>query len=273
MREYSSKISLTQNSRGVYSLDTSVGCTSGTLNNSGGCFGECYAAKSAKLYGYNFKKTVFRSFENSQHRISILKKINKVGLSFIRIGTSGDPSENWEHAISIIKQIQNCGKEIVIITRHWNELTCAQLKYFSQINVTINTSISALDDTETYKRCFYWYNRLKRHCKSVLRVVTCDFNTENRIGFDLKKAQDVLLRNDHVIDNILRVNPRNKLISSGIINAERSMFLGKPTLVSRFNKNTYFNKCSTCHEQCGVNVSGVKLYPDKKIIPKQLKLL
>ena len=104
MRDYSPKISLTQNSRGIYSLDTSIGCNSGMTNEKGGCYGDCYAAKSAKLYGYDFSKTVLRDFVNEKHRRKIVDGINRVKLDFIRIGTSGDPSENWEHTIKIIKK-------------------------------------------------------------------------------------------------------------------------------------------------------------------------
>lgn len=46
MRGYSNKISLTKNSRGIYSLDTSIGCASGMANEQGGCYNDCYAAKS-----------------------------------------------------------------------------------------------------------------------------------------------------------------------------------------------------------------------------------
>jgi len=100
MRSYSTKISLTKNSRGIYSLDTSIGCASGIANETGGCYNDCYAAKSAKLYGYDFSKTVQRNFESEYHRRFILRQINKIPLDFVRIGTSGDPSENWENTIS-----------------------------------------------------------------------------------------------------------------------------------------------------------------------------
>lgn len=123
MREYLSKIALTKNSRGIYSLDTSVGCKSGMENEPGGCFGECYAAKSAKLYGYDFSKTVLRDFTDEYHRRRVVTQINRIPLDFVRIGTSGDPSENWPHTIAILKKIDKCNKEIVIITKNWTGLS------------------------------------------------------------------------------------------------------------------------------------------------------
>ena len=63
MREYSNKITRTQNDRGIYGIDHSIGCTSGMSENKRGCYNDCYAAKSAKLYGYDFSKTVLSYFE------------------------------------------------------------------------------------------------------------------------------------------------------------------------------------------------------------------
>lgn len=273
MRQYSTKISLTRNSRGIYSLDTSIGCASGIANNIGGCYNDCYAAKSAKLYGYDFGKTVLRSFENKVHRNEIFAKINRVKLDFVRIGTSGDPSENWEHTISIIKQIDTCNKEIVIITKHWTNLTIEQLQYFAKINICINTSVSALDKPDLLKNCLDQYKIIKKYCKSILRIVSCDFNIDNETGHKLAKIQADLFKNESTLDTVLRVNKNNELVKSGVINVKESTFLGKKALISKYNKSTYFGKCSTCHEMCGLNIKTIdKQYPDKKGIVKQLTL-
>lgn len=50
MREYSSVISLSKNARGIYSLDTSIGCNSGMMNEVGGCYKMIYR-HSVSLYG------------------------------------------------------------------------------------------------------------------------------------------------------------------------------------------------------------------------------
>jgi hypothetical protein len=273
MREYSNKISITKNSRGIYSLDTSIGCASGMNNEDGGCYNDCYAAKSAKLYGYDFSKTILRSFINEKHRIKVVSQINKIKLDFIRIGTSGDPSENWEHTISIIKQIDMCNKQIVIITKHWTNLSIEQLEYLGTINVCINTSVSALDKPHLLSNSIDQYNILKKYCKSILRIVSCDFNLSNEIGNKLSIIQNELFKNDDIIDTILRLNRKNELIKNGIVNVKESTFLGKKALISKFNRNTYFGKCSNCHEMCGVLIKPKEvLYPTKKGTIKQLKL-
>ena len=66
-------------------------------------------------------------------------------MPFIRICCSGDPSEDWEHTINIIKQIRDNSqltlfdisstKQIVIITRHWKQLTDFQLNEIKKYNI------------------------------------------------------------------------------------------------------------------------------------------
>ncbi len=273
MRSYSSRISLTKNSRGIYSLDPSIGCASGLANESGGCFNDCYAAKSAKLYGYDFSKTVLRYFEGEQHRRFILRQINKIPLDFVRMGTSGDPSENWEHTVSILKQIDTCNKEIVIICKHWTNLTDRQCEYLGTINICVNTSVSALDKPYLIENGLNQYERLKKYCKSILRIVSADFNMENETGHRLAKIQAELFNNSDTLDTILRVNKRNELVKQGIINVSDTTFLGKKALVSRFNRKTYFGKCSNCHEMCGLNIKlAEEKHPKKRGISKQLRL-
>lgn len=273
MRNYSNIISLVKNSRGIYSLDTSIGCHSGLKNEVKGCYNDCYAYNSATRYGYDFSNTIFRDFSNERHRKLILNKINKSSLDFIRIGTSGDPSENWSHTISILKKIDKCNKEIVIITKHWDNLNNEQLDYLSTINVCINTSVSALDKPHLLNNSLAQYNILKKYCKSILRIVSCDFNLENIQGKIYYNIQKNLFLNESIIDTILRVSKNNSLVKDGVIKVAKSKFLDGSALISRYNKKTYFGKCSNCHEMCGVKISVKnKEFPDKKGITKQQKL-
>ena len=273
MKEYSDRISLTRNSRGIYSLDTTKGCASGMANEEGGCYNDCYAAKSAKIYGYDFSKTVLRHFDNEEHRSQIVKQINRSKLDFIRIGCSGDPSEHWEHTMSVIRAIEKCNKQIVIITRHWTPMDIDHLRYLSTINVCINTSVSALDKPEIRESCLREYHRIKPYCKSILRVVSCDFNTENTEGKRMDKIQRRLFEYEDTLDTVLRVGSNNALVRDGIINVKRTKFLDGFTLASKANKNTYFGKCSTCHEMCGINIKPKnRIYSEKRGIIKQLLL-
>lgn len=272
-REYSGVISLAKNARGIFTLDPTIGCRAGMESQPGGCFGDCYAAKSAKLYGYDFSNTVLRRFKDEYHRREIVRKIDRIPLDFVRMGTSGDPSEDWAHTVSILRAIDKCNKEIVIITKHWTTLSPEQLNYFSTINVCINTSVSALDKPKILENALQQYEILKPFCKSVLRIVSCDFNMENDRGQELAVIQHNLFKNEATLDTVLRVGKRNPLVSSGVINVKQSKFLDKNALVSKLNKKTYFGKCSTCLEMCGMNISaGNQTYPKKRGVVKQLSL-
>jgi hypothetical protein len=220
MRTYKNIISLSKNERGIWDLDTIKGCESGLLENDKGCYNDCYAFKTAKRYGIDFSKSILRNFENESHKQSIIKQIEKIDMPFIRIGCAGDPSENWEHTINIIKQIRESSqlslfdisskKQIVIITRHWKKLTDKQLIQISKYNICINTSVSALDNDKLINTALDQYNRLKPYCKSVLRIVSCDFNEDNEQGKKMSEIQRKLFKNELTIDTVFRPSKNNE---------------------------------------------------------------
>lgn len=247
-----------------------MGCKSGVENEPGGCYGDCYAARTAKRYGHDFSKTTLRDFANNAHRRKIISQINKVKMPFIRIGASGDPSENWEHTIKIIKDISKCNIEIVIITRHWKLLTDDQLKYLSTLNICFNTSVSALDNSELLKRSIEQYNRIKSFCKSILRIVSCSFNLEHPMGFFLSAIQDNLFKNENTLDTVFRPSKKNKFVVDGIVKAKYEVFNGRKQFASKMNKKTYMGKCSNCKEMCGQGMTTNYKYLNKRKIIKQL---
>lgn len=274
MREYSSEISLIKNGRGVYCIDTIMGCKSGMENEMGGCYNDCYAARTAKRYGHDFTKSILRKFESERHRRQIISEIAKIKMPFIRIGCSGDPSENWQHTIDVIKTLSRCEKEIVIITRHWNLLTDEQLNYFSTINICINTSVSALDKLEIRERSIEQYNRIKNYCKSVLRIVSCNFNEDNFMGKVFAEIQRKLFKNENIIDTVFRPSKSNPLVKNEVIHVTKAMFNGGKQLMSKFNKNTFTGKCIACKEMCGASMikNSHELYPNKRRLTKQQTL-
>jgi len=243
------------------------------MQHEGGCYGDCYAAKSAKLYGYDFSKTVLRDFESEAHKRKILAGINKIKLPFVRIGCSGDPSENWEHCFKILKTVAMCNKEIVIITKHWTLLNAEQLKQLSLMNICINTSVSALDNPDQLSKCLEQYRLIKQYCKSILRIVSCDFNLDNETGFQLAMIQKSLFQNESTLDTVFRPSKNSPYITDGIINVSKGKFNGNIQLMSKHSRKTYTGKCSTCHEMCGVTIKTDDHYPEKPGIIKQLKLL
>jgi len=264
MKTYKNIISLSKNERGIWDLDTIKGCKSGIEENPKGCYNDCYAFKTANRYGINFKVSVNRYFESESHKQSIINQIEKIDMPFIRIGCSGDPSENWEHTLNIINLIRNkkqlslfdykSTKQIVIITRHWNILTNNQLNELKKYNICINTSVSALDSDKLIERSLTEYNRLKTYCKSVLRVVTCDFNKNNEVGKTMNEIQNNLLRNENIIDTVFRPTYKNPFVLNGIINVKKMAFMKSKALVSKNNKKAFLGKCENCLEMCGLNI-------------------
>ena len=77
-------------------------------------------------------------------------------------------------------------------------------------------------------------------------IVSCDFNLDNTEGIRLNEIQQSLFKNDDTLDTILRINVKSKLVTNGIIKVDKVKFLGKNTYISKYNKRSYFGKCSTC---------------------------
>lgn len=252
MKNYLPYISLSKNGRGIWDLDVSKGCSTGMKESVNGCYGDCYAQRSAKIRGYDFSVTVLRHFKDLQHEREVIKQINNADMSFIRIGCSGDPSENWEHALSILRKIKKCNKEIVIITKHWAAIPEKYLPELSNLKICINTSVSALDNEVQLKQRLCEYERLKTYCKSVLRIVSCDFNKENETGIRLSLIQDDLFKNENIIDTVFRPSKNNPLVTGGIIKTSVSKFMSGKQLMSKFNRKTYIGNCGNCIEKCGV---------------------
>jgi len=264
--EYSEKISLNKNGRGVWVIDPIMGCKSGLARNPNGCYSDCYSARMANIYGYDFSKIVLRKFENRQHLMSIVNEIKNIDFPFIRMGNSGDPSENWDHTLNICKTIyeylqkgqldlfNKISKEIVIITKHWKALNEHGCQILKDCKVCINTSISAIDKPSDIRKRLNQYNRLKKYCKSILRIVSFDFNKNNDIGLYYSKIQDDLFKNENIIDTVFRPSKNNPLVENNIINVRQEKFLNSTVLISKFRNNTYFGDCDNCLEMCGITM-------------------
>jgi len=272
MGSYGHQITLSKNSRGIYSIDPIMGCESGLLRDPKGCYGECYAASYAKRYGYDFSKNVRRYFDSDAHATAIRRRINRIDMPFVRMGTSGDPSEDWAHTLYVLSKLYGINKQIVIITKHWNNLTDSQLQTLNCYGVCINTSVSALDYSDTLENALEQFDRLKPYCSSVLRVVSCEFDTENKEAKRLNEIQENLISVEGYIDTVLRISKTNNLVTSGIVKVNELKFLGKKITASKKHKSTYFGKCSSCKEMCGLNTEDSIVHKFKPN-PKQYELI
>jgi hypothetical protein len=230
----------------------------------GGCYGLCYAAKIAKLYNYDFSKSVSRKINygnNKQLKLFknvftgwspyILKIVKRHKLKWFRIGTMGDPCHNWPLTVELCEWL-GIFKIPVIITKHWITLPDDMLPIIRKTNTVVNTSISALDSKQEIKNRINQFERLKEFgIRSILRIVSCNFGNTNN-GKNLNKIQNTLLNNKPIIDNPLRIPPNDKRVINGDIIIKRVKDINSFSYISVLNNNTYIGKCIGCPDQCGV---------------------
>ncbi len=268
MKTYKQAITIAKNNRGCYIIDTVKGCAAGALHNGRGCYGDCYAKNIASRYGFDFEDYKPRDFEinddgqmymfdlsDEAHKQEILKQIKGVDMPFIRVGEMGDPSFEWEHTVNICEQIAVVGKPIVIITKHWKPLSDSLLGRIKSIDgLCINTSASALDTDDQVSYRVGQYQRLKPFCNSVLRIVSCDFNTDKPDGARRAKVQDELFKHDKIIDTVFRPSAGNLFVTSGIIKTQKVKFLKKDCIASVRDKSAYFGRCEACPDMCGISL-------------------
>lgn len=268
MKTFKSTIALVRNSRGCYILDTVKGCS--IVNTQpNGCYDDCYAKSIADRYRLNFGKTVARQFtddaptsqvplfdfKDNEHLTRIIREIRSIPMPFVRIGEMGDPSWDWRHTLSVCEQIKPAGKPIVIITKHWAHIHDDLLPLLA--GICINTSVSALDDPEDTAERLAQYHRLKAHCHSVLRIVSCEFDESNDEGRTRSAAQRALFDNENTLDTVFRPSKSNSFLARGVIKVVETRFLRKPrVLASVYNPATYLGHCSTCPDMCGVKETG-----------------
>lgn len=220
----------------------------------GGCYGECYAAKSAKRYGIDFRRSVSRQFCGREHRDTLVKHMLKMPARWFRIGTAGDPCHDWRHTIAVLRVLRWTNKTPVIITKHWTRLTDEQVDDLRWLKAVVNTSTSGLDSDAEIRYRVGELRRLKdAGIRSVCRVVTCEFGN-SEWSKDRRERQEYLLSLEPVIDNPLRAGRGNPHVLAGDIRTtRRADAIGGGKLVSVHSPAAYLGTCQACPDQCGVN--------------------
>jgi len=253
-RRYKDELTVDVNEKGVLDLDTVKGCSLGIKDNPGGCWGVCYAKKVADFRGLNFAVSVQRRIKGLTHARQLAKVILSYPFEFVRIGTMGDPSHAWLHTLTICKWLRGCHKIPVIVTKHWVVAPDSILEGFGKLGVIFNTSISALDTDEHLKYRLEQYERYKKYGKSILRIVSCDFNRENEEGKRRAEIQDNLFKYDKALDNPLRCPKEFDWVKRGVIRVSKEKDLNSEVYMSKWNKSTHTGDCENCNERCGVNM-------------------
>ena len=253
-RTYGPFLTVALNGKGVLDIDTVKGCALGmAAHPGGGCYGECYARKTAARYGIDFTQSVNRRIHTNWHLATICKAMAESKLSWYRIGTSGDPSQDWKHTLTIIRALRHMHMTPVVVTKCWIPPTDEQVAELHKLGATVNISVSGLDsDAELEHRLSQRSRFIDAGIRTVTRVVTCEYGVSEwaRMG---KEKQELLLAFHPVIDNPLRAPSTNPRALSGeiILTDKPKSTGGGGKRISLHSDSVYLGSCEKCPDQCG----------------------
>ena len=101
---YKEILTAVENLKGVLDVDTVKGCYSGMAAYPvTGCYGACYAATTAKLYGRDFTVAVSRRPVPWSWR-EVWRQVRDFHANWYRIGTAGDPCHDWENTVAVSRR-------------------------------------------------------------------------------------------------------------------------------------------------------------------------
>jgi hypothetical protein len=247
------------NRKGVLDVDTVKGCREGMRAYPvTGCYGACYAAKTARLYGRDFSVSVSRRPAPWAWR-QVWAQVRDHPASWYRVGTAGDPSHDWDNTVEVCELLASSGKRPVIITKHWHRLTSNHLGRLCKVGAIINTSVSALDtDLEISSRLDEIERIRRAGLKSVARLITCNFG-ETDWGKERREVQARLLKLSPQIDNPLRVSASDRRVIDGHLIVEQiKNAVGGGKTVSLHRPGVFLGRCCDCLDQCGANKMTTK---------------
>jgi hypothetical protein len=256
---YSNVISVSVNRKGVLGVDTVKGCALGmSAYPKGGCYGECYAYKNARTYGFDFRTSVSRQFMGREHKGTLIKIMNACAAGWYRIGTAGDPCHDWTHTVAIVNALWHAHKIPVIITKHWIPMEDWHAEKLGRLGAVVNTSTSGMD---TDAEVLYRVGQIKRlrgfGIRSVCRVVSCHYGS-SPWARACKGKQDYLLSIAPAIDNPLRARKSNpRVIAGDVVLTRCAESVGGGKMVSLNCPSAYLGTCRDCPDQCGVDPSVI----------------
>lgn len=257
--QYLPVLTAAPNRKGVLDVDTVKGCYHGMAAYPGtGCYGACYAATTAKLYGRDFSVSVSRTPAPWSWR-QVWRQVRDFNADWYRVGTAGDPCHDWENTVEVCELLASTGKHPVIITKHWQTLDDQQLSRLRAVSAVINTSVSALDTSAELRHRLRQIERIKQAgIKSVARVVTCNFG-DTDWARERSYVQDVLLRLSPSIDNPLRIPSNDQRVIDGHLVVDRIAWaVGGGKSISLHDPNVYLGTCAGCSDQCGAHMVAKK---------------
>jgi len=275
-RHYLPILTAVENQKGVLDVDTVKGCTLGMRSKAeGGCYGECYANKTASRYGIDFTVSVSRKLRPDNFA-DVFCAVRDHYSFWYRIGTAGDPCHDWDNTVEICEALEATGKTPAIITKHWIPLSNQHLERLKRLGAVINTSVSGFDTDAQIKYRVAQIERIKAAgLRSITRVVTCDYGS-TEWAISAKKKQDYLMSLVPVIDNPLRAERSSQHVINGdIILTTRIDSIGGGKNVSLHDPSVYLGACMSCPDQCGAvetEVQKNRLEKEMGVATKQVPL-
>lgn len=251
---YRPVLTASENRKGVLDVDTVKGCYSGMAAYPGtGCYGTCYAATTAKLYGRDFSVSVSRKPAPWSWR-EVWRQVRDYRANWYRIGTAGDPCHDWENTVEVCEMLESTGKHPVIITKHWQTIGDGHLARLRVLNAVINTSVSALDTKAELKHRLRQIHRIRdAGLQSVARVVTCNFGS-TEWGIERRAVQEQLLALSPNVDNPLRIPATDQRVIDGHLIVDRiAEAVGGGKSISLHRPDVYLGTCISCIDQCGAH--------------------
>jgi hypothetical protein len=247
------KLTAVENGKGILDVDTVKGCSRGMHSYPvGGCYGECYAFKTARRFGFDFSVSISRKlFRSNMGKVFFTVKNHSA--AWYRVGTTGDPCHDWGNTIHVCEQLSRTQKTPVIVTKHWIPISEDGLQRLRRLGTVINTSTSGMDSEQEIQHRTNQHLRLKDFgIKAILRVVTCLFGLSEWARACHEK-QAYLLSLVPVIDTPLRIRKSNARVINGDILADKveDSIGGGGRYISINSSNAYLGACKNCPDQCG----------------------
>lgn len=252
-RRYRPVLTATMNRKGVCDVDTVKGCAAGMARHPRGCYGDCYAARTARMYGIDFTQSISRR-PVPGYLNPVLRTVASQPARWYRIGVAGDPSHDWANTVQVCELLRPTHKVPVIVTKHWTRATDNQLARLATCGAVFNTSVSGMDSDHDLSHRLGELKRVADHgMRSVCRVVTCNFGRSS-FASRCRNVQEYLLSFPLVIDTPFRTSKRHPLVECGdiLLTYQPHGIGGGSRWVSLWRQGLYLGACSMCPDQCGV---------------------
>jgi hypothetical protein len=253
-KPYRPVLTATTNRKGVLEVDTVKGCAAGMANNPRGCYDDCYAAKTARVYGRDFSVSVSRR-PVPGFLDRVLRALAGHTLTWYRIGVAGDPSLDWDNTVTVCELLRYTKKIPVVVTKHWLPASDDHLWRLAKVGAVFNTSVSGMDtDAQLDHRLAQLERVVGFRMVSVCRVVTCDFGSSAWARRCLER-QRYLVSFPMVIDTPFRTTGRHPHVQNGdiVLTRRQDAVGGGSRMVSLWNKSIYLGQCTGCPDQCGAD--------------------